>query len=60
MTDWIADPAIRVILATGGTGFGRRDTTIDVVRPLLAAELEGFGELFRMLSHAEIGSAAMV
>lgn len=57
---WIADPAVRAVLSTGGTGFGRRDTTIDVVRPLLAAELEGFGELFRMISHAQVGSAAML
>jgi len=57
---WIADETVRAVLVTGGTGLGRRDTTIEVVRPLLTAELDGFGELFRVLSHAEIGSAAML
>ena len=57
---WIADPQINVILTTGGTGIAPRDTTIEVVRSLLSTELEGFGELFRMLSYQEIDSAAML
>jgi molybdenum cofactor biosynthesis protein B len=57
---WLADPAIQAILTTGGTGISRRDTTVEVVRRLLTAELEGFGELFRMISHTEIGAAAML
>jgi len=57
---WLEDPAIDVILTTGGTGIGRRDGTIEVVRDLLITELEGFGELFRMISFQEIGPAAML
>ena len=57
---WLADPELRVILTTGGTGISRRDTTIEVVRMLLTAHLDGFGELFRMLSYDEVGAAAML
>jgi molybdenum cofactor biosynthesis protein B len=49
-----------VVLITGGTGIARRDTTVDTVRPMLRKELDGYGELFRMLSFREIGSAAML
>jgi molybdopterin adenylyltransferase len=52
-------PAACVVL-TGGTGAGRRDLTVDTVRPLLEKELPGFGELFRWLSYQEIGSAAIM
>ena len=48
----------RAVLFTGGTGLTRRDQTVDTLRPLLDRELPGFGELFRMLSYQEIGSAA--
>jgi molybdopterin adenylyltransferase len=57
---WIADPAVNVILTTGGTGVSRRDSTIDVVQRLITTELEGFGELFRMLSWQEVHAAAML
>lgn len=57
---WIADAAVQVILTTGGTGISRRDTTIEVVERLLDKPLDGFGELFRMLSWQEIGSPAML
>jgi len=62
LKSWLAqtEPGIEVILTTGGTGISRRDTTIEVVRKLLTAELEGFGELFRMLSFEQIDSAAML
>ncbi len=59
--DALARDDVDVVLCTGGTGLGARDRTIDVVRPLLARELPGFGELFRMLSFQEqIGAAAML
>jgi len=48
------------VLINGGTGIARRDTTYDVVAARLDKRLDGFGELFRMLSYQEIGSAAML
>ncbi len=50
----------RVIITTGGTGITSRDSTYEVVSRLLEKRLEGFGELFRMLSYQEIGAAAMM
>ena len=50
----------RVIVITGGTGISRRDVTVEVVEALFEKTLPGFGELFRMLSYAQIGSAAMM
>ncbi|HET8521598.1 MAG TPA: MogA/MoaB family molybdenum cofactor biosynthesis protein [Thermomicrobiales bacterium] len=60
LDQWIADPNIAAILSNGGTGIARRDTTYDVINGLLEKRLDGFGELFRALSFAEIGSAAMM
>ncbi len=48
------------IILNGGTGITARDNTTEVVKSLLDKELEGFGELFRMLSFNEIGAAAMM
>jgi len=56
---WLEAGARLVVLA-GGTGAGRRDLTVEAVRPLLDKELEGFGELFRALSFQEIGATAML
>ncbi len=52
--------ATQVIVTTGGTGITSRDSTYEVVSNLLEKRLEGFGELFRMLSYQEIGSSAMM
>jgi molybdenum cofactor biosynthesis protein B len=52
------DGGARAVLITGGTGITHRDQTVEAVRPLLDREMPGFGELFRMLSFQEIGSAA--
>lgn len=49
-----------IIITTGGTGIAKRDTTIEVVDRLLDKKLEGFGELFRMLSYEDVGAAAML
>ena len=49
-----------VIFTNGGTGISHRDTTVEVVRKHLDKELEGFGELFRMLSYEQVSSAAML
>lgn len=56
----LARPEVRAVLLTGGTGIAPRDVTVEAVRPLLDAELPGFGELFRWLSYQEIGPAAML
>ena len=50
----------QVIVTTGGTGITSRDTTYEAITGLLEKTLDGFGELFRMLSYEEIGSAAML
>ena len=49
-----------VIVTTGGTGITARDSTYEAMTVLLDKRLDGFGELFRMLSYAEIGAAAML
>jgi len=54
------DPTSQVIITTGGTGITSRDSTYEVVCNLLEKRLEGFGELFRMLSYQEIGPSAML
>ena len=54
------NPAVQAILATGGTGITSRDRTFETIDALLEKRLDGFGELFRMLSYHEIGSAAML
>ena len=54
----LADDGVDVVLVTGGTGVAPRDVTVEAVAPLLERELPGFGELFRMLSYAEVGAAA--
>ncbi len=56
----IADPDTDAIITTGGTGITSRDGTFEAVDRLLEKRLDGFGELFRMLSFAEIGPAAML
>jgi molybdenum cofactor biosynthesis protein B len=56
----LADPGVEVIILTGGTGITSRDSTYEAVDGLLEKRLDGFGELFRMLSYEQIGSAAML
>lgn len=56
---WIAAAGVDVVLITGGTGLAPRDRTIEAVRPLLECTIDGFGELFRALSHGEIGTATI-
>ena len=56
----LAHPDVQVIITTGGTGITSRDTTYEAVMALLQKRLDGFGELFRMLSYQQIGSAAMM
>ena len=56
---WIHQANIDVVLITGGTGFAARDVTPDAVAPLLVQTIPGFGELFRQLSHGEVGSSTV-
>jgi molybdopterin adenylyltransferase len=56
----LANPDVQVIITTGGTGITSRDSTFEAVSGLLQKKLDGFGELFRMLSYEQIGSAAMM
>jgi molybdopterin adenylyltransferase len=56
---YIADPRIDVVITTGGTGVTARDVTPDALAPLVTKAIPGFGELFRMLSYAEIGAATI-
>ncbi|MCY4016726.1 MAG: molybdenum cofactor biosynthesis protein B [Gammaproteobacteria bacterium] len=55
----IADPEVRGVLTTGGTGFTARDNTRKAVMPLFDVEIEGFGELFRQISFTEIGTSTV-
>ena len=56
---WIADPGIDVVIATGGTGVTGRDITPEAFHAVYDKEIEGFGELFRMVSYAKIKTSTM-
>ena len=56
----LASAEVQAIITTGGTGLTSRDSTYEVVSALLQKRLDGFGELFRMLSFEQIGPAAMM
>jgi molybdenum cofactor biosynthesis protein B len=56
----LATADVQAIIITGGTGITSRDSTYEAIAGLLEKRLDGFGELFRMLSYEEIGSAAML
>lgn len=56
---WAADDGIEVVLVTGGTGLTGRDVTVDVLETLYDKAIPGFGELFRMLSYADIGPSTI-
>ena len=55
-----AAEGVELVLTTGGTGIAPRDRTFDVLRRVLDSEIPGFGELFRWLSYAEVGSATIL
>lgn len=59
LRSWIGDPAIDVIITTGGTGITGRDVTPEAFERVLEKRIEGFGELFRMISFAKIGTSTM-
>ena len=59
ISQWIVDKKIDVVITTGGTGLTGRDGTPEAVAPLLDKEIEGFGEVFRVLSYEEIGPSTI-
>ena len=60
LIDLLARSDVDAVVTTGGTGISARDTTYEVVERMLEKRLDGFGEIFRMLSYEEIGSAAIM
>jgi molybdopterin adenylyltransferase len=56
----ISNADVDVVITTGGTGISSRDTTFEAIDALLEKRLDGFGELFRMLSYEQVGAAAMM
>ncbi len=60
LVDLLARSDVDAIVTTGGTGISARDTTYEVVERMIEKRLDGFGEIFRMLSYEEIGAAAIL
>ncbi len=59
VSQWIADPDVHAVITTGGTGVTGRDGTPEAITPLLDKVLDGFGEVFRMISYQEIKSSTI-
>lgn len=59
LSAWIADAKVQSVMVTGGTGFSGRDSTPEAVSVLFDKHIEGFGEVFRTVSHQEIGSSTI-
>jgi len=59
VSQWIADPNIQVVIVNGGTGFSDKNNTPEALSVLFDRDIDGFGELFRMLSYEDIGTSAI-
>ncbi|AQS84099.1 MAG: molybdenum cofactor biosynthesis protein B [Acetobacter aceti] len=59
LEEWIADPQIDVVITSGGTGVTGRDVTPEAFERVMEKRIEGFGELFRMLSYQKIGTSTI-
>ena len=59
LSAWIADPDVHAVLTTGGTGLTGRDSTPEAARELFDKTIDGFGEMFRMLSYETIGTSTL-
>lgn len=59
VSSWIASADVQAIVINGGTGFNSKNSTPEALLPLFDREIEGFGELFRMISYEDIGSATL-
>jgi molybdenum cofactor biosynthesis protein B len=57
--DWLADPAIDVVVSTGGTGLTGRDVTTEALRPLFEKEIEGFAVVWHMVSFESVGLSTL-
>ena len=60
ITELVGRDDVQAIITTGGTGISQRDVTVDTVEPMLEKKLDGFGELFRQLTHQEIGTGSIL
>ena len=60
LNTWLADEEISAIIINGGTGIAGRDVTFPIIDSLIQKQMPGFGEIFRMLSWQEVGSASML
>ena len=59
LRSWIADPAVDIVITTGGTGFTGRDVTPEAAEPLFEKRMDVFSTVFHMISHAKIGSSTI-
>ena len=59
VSEWIADEGVQVVLINGGTGFHHTNCTVEALTPLLDTPVPGFGELFRQISVADIGTSTV-
>ncbi|MBY0612883.1 MAG: molybdenum cofactor biosynthesis protein B [Beijerinckiaceae bacterium] len=59
LSGWIIDPAIDVVITTGGTGFTGRDVTPEAAEPLFEKRMEGFSTIFHQISFAKIGTSTL-
>jgi len=60
LNDWLLSEEFDAVVTNGGTGMTARDNTVEVARSLFNKEMEGFGEIFRLISYYQIGAAAML
>ncbi|MEZ5676426.1 molybdenum cofactor biosynthesis protein B [Thalassovita litoralis] len=59
LRDWIADPAVDVVISTGGTGLTGRDVTVEAHRDVYEKEIDAFGTVFTIVSMQKIGTSAV-
>lgn len=60
LSKWLADPSLEAVITIGGTGVSSRDVTVDALSGMGGKALEGFGDLYRMLSFQEVGPLAVL
>lgn len=59
VTLWLDDPAVDVVITTGGTGFTGRDVTPEAIEPLFEKRMDGFSEVFHRISYDKIGTSTI-